>query len=79
MINITLDDLTVIDYNEVDKIINNLGNDKAYDLATAILEKLRDKHYCVWAAYTKESITSLNGEEPTDEQMDDCYLELIQN
>lgn len=53
-------------------IVDTIGKDKAYDLATWILEVLQDKKYCIWQTYTMDNLKQNTGKKRiTQEQWED--------
>ena len=59
------------------RLIKELGDDKAYDLATWILYQLNGKNYCIWQTYTKDDIKLNWGKEPTVDEMDEMQENLM--
>lgn len=43
-------------YSVAGKFVKLLGNDMTYNLATTLLEYLKDRDYCIWQTYTKEDL-----------------------
>lgn len=53
-------------------IVNTIGKDKAYELATWLLAILRDKRYCIWQTYTMDDLRKNSGKKRiSQEQLDD--------
>jgi len=43
-------------YSVAGKFVKLLGEQLTYDLATTLLEYLKDRDYCIWQTYTKEDL-----------------------
>ena len=43
-------------YAVAGKFVKLLGEQLTYDLATTLLEYLKDRDYCIWQTYTKEDL-----------------------
>lgn len=43
-------------YSVASKFVKLLGEQLTYDLATTLLEYLKDRDYCIWQTYTKEDL-----------------------
>lgn len=43
-------------YSVAGKFVKLLGEQQTYDLATTLLEYLKDRDYCIWQTYTKDDL-----------------------
>ena len=59
-------------YDNAKFIVDTIGKDNAYNLATCILEVLQDKKYCIWQTYTMNDLKANTGKKRiTQEQWED--------
>lgn len=43
-------------YSVAGKFVKLLGEQQTYNLATTLLEYLKDRDYCIWQTYTKNDL-----------------------
>ena len=66
-------------YHVAGKFVKLLGNDMTYDLATTLLEYLKDRDYCIWQTYTKSNLQQNTGKKRiTHDDMQE-YSERLQD
>ena len=65
-------DTTQPSFDTAKFVVDTIGKDNAYNLATCILEVLQDKKYCIWQTYTMNDLKQNTGKKRiTEEQWED--------